>query len=807
MKQTFTRTPDGSQSIEDANLRVLLALKIPTFAGDPDLNDNPDEAGYVGYKDGDILVYNGTVWNHAGGVPTGGTTAQYLRGDKTWQTLNTTVVAEGSNLYFTNARVQSFSDARYLQLSGGSLTGDLQLIASPVNATSAITKSYVDNLITGITWKQEVKAATTGNITLSGTQTIDGVAMVANDRALVKNQTSAIDNGIYQVQAGAWIRPTDADSSAEIGSATVLVRNGTTNKNTQWTCTNAVDPILGTDNITFGQISGAGTYVNGTGISLTGNVFSLDLTRTASASVTGLLSSADWSVFSNKANPVDVLQLTGSGQTVSQVSKFGSLGFVDDGSGNEEVRFYNQNSTSSKFYYNALGTVDNNGDLEWRGNSLAAKHVWAQDVSVNAINGSSATYVLEAAGLRRTSDNKYAIFSGDAPTGSGVTNYLTKWLSSSTFTSSIISDDGTIATVTGDLTVTGLITGSSGVNVPDGSQYELGGFSIFGKYAGDIYTGDVFGHFPTSNYKVRTNGIDALQISYVDQLATFFGQVKATAFLTQNYDLVEGSGNLQLDKTGIGTIQYWNTAGTVVNGTVTAESGSKIIDSAYTSLDVNSTSASKGAQIAFTTASNTNSSWSIGKRDDGINGTPIGSLWFYSDGTKAWLDPSGNFNLSGDVSATGYLLNNIPHIRNVGGITLINPLSTSAINWNNFSNTANNMALDDIGNLSVGASITGASIIKSGGTSSQFLKADGSIDSNSYTSVIKGNSTTTGTATTAVTVTIGSTIPNTYTVLITPKDLLTAVNWYVSAQTTISFTITFVTALTGSINFDWVLIK
>lgn len=70
---------------------------------------------------------------------------------------------------------------------------------------------------------------------------------------------------------------------------------------------------------------------------------------------------------------------------------------------------------------------------------------------------------------------------------------------------------------------------------------------------------------------------------------------------------------------------------------------------------------------------------------------------------------------------------------------------------------------------------------------------------------IHGNSTTTGTATTAVTVTIGSTMANTtYATSIIPRDLLTAVNYYISAQTTTTFTVTFVTALTGSINFDWV---
>lgn len=164
----------------------------------------------------------------------------------------------------------------YLPLSGGTLTGDVQQSTSPVNANSLINKSYVDNLITGITWKQEVIAATTANITLSGTQTIDGIALAITNRVLVKNQSSAIDNGIYIVASGAWTRSIDADISSEIGSATVLVRKGTLQNNTQWTCTNSTDPVIGTDAITFGQIAGAGTYTNGTGIVLTGNVFALD---------------------------------------------------------------------------------------------------------------------------------------------------------------------------------------------------------------------------------------------------------------------------------------------------------------------------------------------------------------------------------------------------------------------------------------------------------------------------------------------------------------------------------------------------
>lgn len=224
------------------------------------------------------------------------------------------------------------NQANYVALAGSVMTGFLTLSADPTSASHAATKSYVDNLITGITWKQEVKAATTANITLSGTQTIDGYAAIAGDRILVKNQTTATNNGIYLVASGAWTRTLDANTSSEIGSATVLVRFGTVNIDTQWTCTNSTDPVIGTDNITFGQISGGGTYTNGTGLNLAGNVFSVNPTyikglfsatspifydsstgiissQAASGSQAGYVSSTDWNTFNNKQptlNPVAV---------------------------------------------------------------------------------------------------------------------------------------------------------------------------------------------------------------------------------------------------------------------------------------------------------------------------------------------------------------------------------------------------------------------------------------------------------------------------------------------------------------------
>lgn len=93
--------------------------------------------------------------------------------------------------------------------------------------------------------------ATTANITLSGTQTIDGVAVVADDRVLVKNQTTGSENGIYLVAASTWERAVDFDGTNDVKRGTlVYVHSGSTNIGL-WRCT-ASDPITpGTTSLTF----------------------------------------------------------------------------------------------------------------------------------------------------------------------------------------------------------------------------------------------------------------------------------------------------------------------------------------------------------------------------------------------------------------------------------------------------------------------------------------------------------------------------------------------------------------------------
>lgn len=163
-----------------------------------------------------------------------------------------------------------------VDVSGKKITN----LAEPTADTDAATKYYVDAARSGLDVKQSVKAATTANITLSNTQTVDGVALSVGDRVLVKDQTDKKTNGIYVVSATAWTRSTDADNNpgGEVTSGMfTFVEQGTVNADCGFVLTTN-DPItLGTTDLDFALFSASGNLIAGEGLSKNGNTLQVNV--------------------------------------------------------------------------------------------------------------------------------------------------------------------------------------------------------------------------------------------------------------------------------------------------------------------------------------------------------------------------------------------------------------------------------------------------------------------------------------------------------------------------------------------------
>ena len=151
-------------------------------------------------------------------------------------------------------------------------------LATPSASTDGANKAYVDSVSQGLDVKDSVKVATTANITLSGTQTIDGVAVSADERVLVKDQSTQTQNGLYLCKAGAWQRTTDLASGANAAGMFTFVEQGTVNAESGFVCTSdSGSAVVATNNLVYSQFSGAGQITAGNGLEKSGNTLSADL--------------------------------------------------------------------------------------------------------------------------------------------------------------------------------------------------------------------------------------------------------------------------------------------------------------------------------------------------------------------------------------------------------------------------------------------------------------------------------------------------------------------------------------------------
>ena len=154
-------------------------------------------------------------------------------------------------------------------------------VATPTDSGHAATKGYVDAARSGLDVKQSVRVATTAALTIASQlengDVVDGITLATGDRVLVKNQSTASENGIYVVQSsGAAVRATDFDGAGEVsGGAFTFVEEGTDNADSGFVVTSNGAITVGTDAIEWAQFSGAGAFTAGDGLTKSGTTINV----------------------------------------------------------------------------------------------------------------------------------------------------------------------------------------------------------------------------------------------------------------------------------------------------------------------------------------------------------------------------------------------------------------------------------------------------------------------------------------------------------------------------------------------------
>ena len=303
-------------------------------------------------------------------------------------------------------------------------------LAEPVNASDAATKSFVESTAQGLDVKDSCVAATTANITiataLNNGDTIDGVTLADGNRVLVKDQSTASENGIYVVGSSP-ARAADLAAGSDAAGMFTFIEQGTVNADNGFVCvSNKGSAVTGTNNLSYAQFSGAGQITAGNGLDKSGNTLSLDL----------------------KSNGGLVIESTELALDLSASSITGTLAISDGGTG----------ATSASAARTALGLA-------------IGSNVQAYDADLDALSGCQSG---AAAALALLTSTEVAILDG-ATVSTAELNIIDGGTSATSTTLAtadriVVNDNGTMKQVALTDFVTFLENGSvSGFDIDGGS--------------------------------------------------------------------------------------------------------------------------------------------------------------------------------------------------------------------------------------------------------------------------------------------------------------------------------------------------
>lgn len=463
-------------------------------------------------------------------------------------------------------------------ITGGSITGaSVTGLPSPTNPSDAATKGYADAIAAGIVLRTAVVAATTANITLSGPQTIDGVAVIAGNRVLVKNQSTTSQNGIYDVAAGAWTRSSDSNTAGQLKIGyTYFVQSGTINASSTWSITTQ-PTVLGSDPVVFSQFSASQQYTAGNGLSLTGNQFGITAPVSAANGGTGntsyttgdLLYASSSSVLSRLPAVANGSVLVSQGvasapaysstPTVTNLTTTGST-IVSDGSvGAGTGALYFASDTDTGLYragVNTLGFFANGASIgTWSPSFLSV----ATGLSVGPggtgtnngllyLEGSNASSYGAAIRFKRNGANTWQVGNSSAVLG-GTSNDLVFYSGDASATIATLSPTGVAVTGSTGISVAGVSSGAFLNNTTTGYTNAYIGVRI-GNSAGT--DGSYFGMAGTGTPGLGLSSND----TFVYCPSAFGVSINGTKYLSLSTTGLVLSGSLSVLSSSVGATDF-----------------------------------------------------------------------------------------------------------------------------------------------------------------------------------------------------------------------------------------------------------